>query len=53
MSKYLEIENWNRRQHFEFFKSFDNPFFNICAKVDVTTLLGLVRAAKNISFTIS
>lgn len=53
MPRYLEIETWNRRQHFEFFKSFDNPFFNICAKVDVTPLLGLVRAAKSISFSVS
>lgn len=53
MARYLEIEKWHRRQHFEFFKSFDNPFFNICANVDVTSLLNLVHASKSISFFIS
>jgi len=50
MAGYLDIETWHRRQHFEFFKSFDNPFFNICANVDVAPLVGLTRAAKSLSF---
>ena len=50
MSGYLDIETWKRRQQFEFFKSYHNPFFNICANVDVTPLLGLTRAMENISF---
>ena len=53
MPNYLEIETWNRRQHFEFFKTFDNPFFNICTNVDVTSLLAFARARKSISFFIS
>jgi chloramphenicol O-acetyltransferase type A len=53
MPGYLDTENWNRRQQFEFFKSYDNPFFNICAQLDVTPLLELIRATKNISFFIA
>ena len=53
MSGYLDIETWNRRRHFEFFKDYANPFFNICTNVDVTPLLGLTRAMKNISFFIA
>lgn len=53
MSRYLDVETWNRRQHFEFFKNYDHPFFNICTNVDVTPLLGWTRAAKNISFFIA
>jgi chloramphenicol O-acetyltransferase type A len=53
MSSYLDTENWSRRQQFEFFRGFDNPYFNICADVDVTPLLALTRAAKNISFFIA
>lgn len=53
MSGYLDIETWNRRRQFEFFKNYDNPFFNICANVDVTPLLDLTRATKNISFFIT
>jgi chloramphenicol O-acetyltransferase type A len=36
---YLDLESWNRKQHFYFFKEYDHPFFNICADVDVTHLL--------------
>lgn len=53
MSKYLEVETWSRRQQFELFKSYHNPFFNICINVDVTPLLGLTRAMENISFFIA
>jgi chloramphenicol O-acetyltransferase type A len=53
MSRYLDTETWNRRQQFEFFKNYHNPFFNICTNVDVTQLLGLVRAMKNLSFFIT
>src|SRR5687768_11088014 len=53
MSGYLDIETWSRRRHFEFFKNYDNPFFNICTNVDVTPLLGLTRAMENISFFIA
>lgn len=53
MSRYLDIETWSRRRHFEFFKDYDNPFFNICTNVDVTPLLGLTRSMKDISFFIA
>lgn len=53
MSEYLDIETWNRRQHFEFFKNYHNPFFNICTNVDVTPLLALTRSMENISFFIA
>ena len=53
MSRYLDIETWNRRQQFEFFKNYQDPFFNICANVEVTPLLGLTRSMENISFSIA
>ena len=52
MSRYLDTETWSRRRLFEFFKDFDNPFFNICTSVDVTTLLSLTRA-EDLSFFIA
>ncbi len=30
----ISIKNWNRREHFEFFSQFDEPFFCIVAHVD-------------------
>jgi chloramphenicol O-acetyltransferase type A len=53
MSGYLDIETWNRRRQFEFFKDYANPFFNICADVDVTRLRGLTRDARDISFLVA
>jgi chloramphenicol O-acetyltransferase type A len=35
----LDLASWKRRQHFEFFRHYEKPWFNICADVDVTALL--------------
>lgn len=32
----LDLENWARRDHFNFFRQFDEPFFGITAEVDCT-----------------
>jgi chloramphenicol O-acetyltransferase type A len=53
MSDFLDIDGWVRRQHFRFFKNYDNPYFNVCTNVDVTNLLELTRNAKEISFAIA
>jgi chloramphenicol O-acetyltransferase type A len=53
MSKFLDIDSWVRRQHFHFFKNYDNPYFNVCINVDVTNLLELTCNAKEISFAIA
>ncbi|MDY8136182.1 chloramphenicol acetyltransferase [Aquimarina sp. 2201CG5-10] len=36
MRKELDLDNWNRKEHFEFFGSFDEPFFGITTTVDFT-----------------
>lgn len=38
MAGYLDIANWSRRQLFEFFVNYTNPYFNVCAAVDITSL---------------
>lgn len=35
---YLDLEAWPRRRQFEFFRDYDQPFFNITADVCVTEL---------------
>ncbi len=35
----LDLEGWKRRRHFEFFRGYEKPWFNICADVDVTALV--------------
>ena len=53
MPEFLDLETWSRRPLFEFFKDYENPFFNICTSVDVTHLLKITRANKQISFFIA
>lgn len=50
--RYLDVENWARRKHFEMFRAFDYPHFNLTATVDVSALLEAVRRGED-SFTIA
>jgi chloramphenicol O-acetyltransferase type A len=43
MAEYLDLTNWPRRELFEFFIGYTNPYFNVCSRVDVTKLVELVR----------
>ncbi|MBV8858986.1 MAG: chloramphenicol acetyltransferase [Acidobacteria bacterium] len=43
MPEYLDTEAWSRRHLFRLFKDYDDPYFNVCADVDVTPLLALAR----------
>ena len=50
MPHFLDLERWPRRPAFEFFKSYDNPYFNICASLTVTELVELSRSRAELSF---
>ena len=43
MSHFIDLTTWPRREVFEFFRHFDKPYFNVCLRLDVTTLLNEVR----------
>jgi chloramphenicol O-acetyltransferase type A len=43
MTNYLDTTTWGRREIFEFFRSFDKPYFNICTQLDITKLRMLIR----------
>lgn len=53
MTTYLDVERWPRREQFHFFKSYDHPFFNVCANVDITHLVHLARAREGPPFFLS
>jgi Chloramphenicol O-acetyltransferase len=38
MGHFLNVSDWKRKEHFELYRHFANPFFNVCAEVDVTQL---------------
>lgn len=41
--KYIDIDKWDRKVHFNFFHRMDYPQFNICANLDVTNFLEFVK----------
>ena len=43
MVRKLDLETWNRRNHFEVFRSYGDPFFNITAEIEVSALRRHVR----------
>ena len=38
MPRHLDIDTWKRRDQYNFFKDFDDPFFGFCADVEITAL---------------
>jgi len=43
MPKHLDLDSWPRRGLFEFFRGYQNPYFNVCSRLDVTSLLEMLR----------
>ncbi len=36
MKKKIVVEDWERREHFNFFSQFEEPFYGVCVSVDFT-----------------
>ena len=47
--KQVDVSQWARFKQYQFFKKYDNPFFNICSALDVNELYRLCQD-KSISF---
>lgn len=41
--QYLDLDAWQRRSAFDFFRSFDIPTFNLCGRLDVALLKQAVK----------
>lgn len=50
--KPVDIENWNRKTIYKYFKDFQDPFFNLTANLDVTALYRFCRENK-LSFSLA
>lgn len=50
MPSYLDLERWKRRAHFDFYRGFDQPFFNLCAPIEVTGLKAATGGGSGRSF---
>ena len=46
----IDIQTWERREHFNHFRTFDHPHFNMCANMDLTRFYPTVKA-RGLSFT--
>jgi len=40
----IDIEQWERKEQFHFFKDYDNPFFGLTADVEISKLLEYTRS---------
>lgn len=43
MDTYLDIEGWNRKEHFHFFKAMDVPYFGLVANLDCSLARGYCK----------
>ena len=46
----IDLDSWPRRQHYELFRAYDNPWFNLGTDVDVTALYASCREESGRSF---
>ncbi len=46
----IDIDEWKRREHFELYRQFANPFFNICVEVDATRVWKICETPEGPSF---
>jgi chloramphenicol O-acetyltransferase type A len=44
--KEIDLKSWNRKDHFEFFRRMDLPFYNINVNMDITGLHGFTKSNK-------
>ena len=53
MERFLNLDSWPRREAFDYFRGFDKPYFNLCARVDAAPLKAAVQALGGGSFALA
>ena len=43
MKQKIELNTWNRKEHFEFFKQMEEPFFGLTVSIDCTNAYATAR----------
>jgi len=41
----IDIENWARKAHFQFFNAFEEPYYGVCVNIDCTTAYRFAKDA--------
>lgn len=44
--KYIDLDKWKRKEHFNFFRRMDYPQYNICANIDITNFVRFTKERK-------
>lgn len=50
MKQLLNLENWPRKDHFHFFRQFEEPFFGVCITIDCTKGYEISKARQSSFF---
>ena len=50
MKTFLDLENWNRKEHFLFFKQMEEPFFGMTTTIDCTKGYGTAKQLRTSFF---
>ena len=53
MSRFVDVEQWPRREAYEFFRDYEFPDFNICVPLEVGRLVELSRSGQDVQFTLA
>ena len=48
--RFLDVAGWKRREHFQLFRGFADPFFSVCVEVDATATWERCRGPASPSF---
>lgn len=46
----IPLEGWPRKDHYQFYRNFEFPYFNLCADVDLSVFLPFIKK-RDVSFT--
>lgn len=46
----IDLGTWKRKEHFELYRQFANPFFNVCVEIDATRVWQLSQSPAGPSF---
>ncbi len=44
--KYIDMEKWDRKEHFDLFYSMDYPQYNVCLNIDISDFLSFTKRSK-------
>lgn len=50
--KKIDLETWARRAHYEFFRGFQKPFFDVAARVDMTKVVEFAKTTDRSLFAV-